>query len=80
MKEATPAGSVCRLSRRQKDAGPVLNGTAARNSVPNGLINRVALRSARRDESGYDERPDVRTRHRSIDVAASHCERLGTPP
>jgi hypothetical protein len=29
-----------------------------------------------RDENGCDERPDVRTRHRRIDVAASDCERL----
>jgi hypothetical protein len=31
------------------------------------------------DESGCDERPDVRTRHRSIDVAGYHCERLSAP-
>ena len=29
-----------------------------------------------RDESGCNERPDIRTHHRSIDVAASHCEQL----
>src|SRR5712675_1584455 len=33
-----------------------------------------------REESGCDERPEARTRHRSIDVAASHYERLSTPP
>src|SRR5258705_12202322 len=31
-------------------------------------------------ESGCEERAEVRTRHRSVDVAASHCGRLSAPP